>query len=461
MQLAHSLESAHAVFLAAAEDESGPYTDTHGWTFTPSSFALLILELQALALIPFGITDIRPADGTEFYVWLSRMPSPENVESRRIELLRQIIVEREEQVKKIQMIRGTAMPPPRGAPEPEEPQQPTVVAIIPLYNGAPWIRDSLRSVLQQSHPADEIIVVDDGSTDDGPEIVEQIRCEHPQVTLLHMSQPGHNGGQSAARNFGVAHSKSDIIALLDQDDVWYANHIKVLYETMIEAGDEAEIGWLYSDLDEVDEHLNLVHRNYLTGLHATHPKIDLIQCLIGDMFVLPSSSFIVRRAFDDVGGFDERLSGYEDDDLFLRMFRRGWTNIYVNRPLTKWRIHTGSSSYSPRMAKSRRVYMRKLIDQFPDDPARVRYYRRDVIAPRFLPQFLAEYLIALKTDDEVHIQDCWDHLIELTGYLPENRKKMKLKAILWALRSPQFARRVTRIYTDTLPVRPLARWVFS
>ena len=89
-----------------------------------------------------------------------------------------------------------------------------IAAIIPLYNGAPYIHEAIENVLRQTLPPTEIIVVDDGSTDNGPQIVEQLAREHP-IKLLHRP----NGGQSSARNFGIAQSNCDLIAMLDQDDV--------------------------------------------------------------------------------------------------------------------------------------------------------------------------------------------------------------------------------------------------
>ncbi len=93
------------------------------------------------------------------------------------------------------------------------------------------------------------------------------------------------------------------------------------------------------------------------------------------MFILPSASLFAKTTFLKVGAFDERLSGYEDDDLFLRMFIAGFQRLYLkNVAVTRWRTHSSSTSYSARMAKSRMIYFQKLV-MFPDDPRLDRFGR--------------------------------------------------------------------------------------
>jgi glycosyltransferase involved in cell wall biosynthesis len=261
----------------------------------------------------------------------------------------------------------------------------SIVAIIPLYNGRKFIEESIDSVLAQTRPPDEFIVVDDGSTDGGAEVVRKIAADKG-ITLLHKP----NGGQSSARNFGVAKSKSSLIALLDQDDIWYPHHLERLVKPFHKDRDR-QLGWSYSNLDEIDEEGNFVKCKFLDQMPVSHPKRSLFACLSDDMFVLPSASLISRDAFIKVGGFDERLSGYEDDDLFLRLFRAGYDNVYINEALSKWRIYSSSTSYSPRMLKSRIVYAEKLFAEFPDNPVLNRFCSRDLLAPRFSRNMLGDY----------------------------------------------------------------------
>jgi glycosyltransferase involved in cell wall biosynthesis len=271
----------------------------------------------------------------------------------------------------------------------------SIVAIIPLYNGARWIEGTIRSVFAQTLQPDEFIVVDDGSTDDGAgvAIVERLARERP-IRLLRKP----NGGQSSARNFGIKHSTSALIALLDQDDLWYPGHLATLVKPFREPSG-IPLGWVYSELAEIDESGGMMRHSILNGSPIEHPKRTLLACLSQEMFILPSASLISREAFEAVGGFDERLCGYEDDDLFLRLFRAGYGNIFFGESLSAWRIYAGSTSYTERMAKSRRIYMNKLINLYPDDKHRGLHYRRHCIVPRFLRCNVFAYRQALRIKD--------------------------------------------------------------
>jgi glycosyltransferase involved in cell wall biosynthesis len=299
----------------------------------------------------------------------------------------------------------------------------SIAAVIPLYNGAPYIEEAIRSVMAQTVQADEILVVDDGSTDQGPQIANRFGVAN--LTLIWQE----NAGQSAARNRGVRHSTSSLIAFLDQDDAWYPHHLQELLKPF--SKDRGiPLGWSYSNLDEIDEKGRLVNRGALDRLSTTHPKRSLITCLGEDMFILPSASLISREAFDAVGGFDERLSGYEDDDLFLRMFRAGYDNVYINRSLSKWRIYHSSSSFSARMRESRLIYFNKLRQEFPENRMMNTNYVRDIIAPRFIRSTLAEYERSVSAGNKERMRHASQDLRVVSRYL---RKRHRFVVMIFSL----------------------------
>lgn len=298
----------------------------------------------------------------------------------------------------------------------------SVAAVIPLYNGAPFIREAIESVLNQTVQPDEIIVVNDGSTDEGPNIVaEMARC-HP-ITLLHKA----NGGQSSARNMAILHSRCTHIALLDQDDAWYEDHIEILRRPFMD-GKIRRLGLVYGNLDQIDRAGHLIQESCLDVVPSPQPKRSLLDCLRHDMFILPGASLVSRQAVIDLGMFDERLSGYEDDDLFVRLFSAGYRSVYINQPVSRWRIYSGSASFSARMAESRIIYFRKLLESYPDDPSIDLYWGRHVIAPRFMALVRHEFIRGSKTHDVQRMKQSW---ADIRTIAPTLRRRVRMRIRLW------------------------------
>lgn len=390
------------------------YHDIHCGVFTPASLRLLLESVIDLSLSEFTILEVSDTVSNEFFVHLLKADRPEHIATEIRSDNRTILA--------WQMIReaatvatDTASASARAAGI-SRTRQPSIAAIIPLYNGEQWIGECLASVFAQTRPADEVIVVDDGSTDGSLERVREFAQSH-RLTVLHKE----NEGQSAARNYGVAHATADLVAFLDQDDVWYPPHLERL-EREYRNHRGSSFGWVYSNLDRISSEGLLVSRSFLNELGSAHPKRDVTSCLLQDMFILPSASLISRAAFEAVGGFDPRLSGYEDDDFFLRMFQAGYDGHYVDECLSQWRIHGASSSYSFRMARSRRVYAQKLIAAFPDNPRLNLHYVSDVIAPRFVGRAFADVVAALRDGNLVDFPEFISELRELTPRLRPHQR---------------------------------------
>ena len=331
-------------------------------------------------------------------------------------------------------------------------EDPAITAVIALYNGAPFIEEALDSVFAQTAPPARIIVVDDGSTDDGAAIVERIvqkrivqkhgaqkreaQKRGAQDRAIHLIRKS-NGGQSAARNLGIAQAGTPLIALLDQDDVWYPEHLARLAAPFREKQDTS-LGWVYSNVDTVDRHGRPITRRFLdTHPRIEHPKRTLAGCLAHNMAVVPSASLLSRAAFETVGGFDERLIGYEDDDLFLRLFRHGFGNVYLPESLTQWRVFSGSTSWSPHMRRSRMVYFRKLAETFGQEGPRGHAHVRNIIAPRFLKEVLADHARALREGDAAARDSTMEHLDALLPWL-KAPVRLPLRAMMPLLRLTRF-----------------------
>jgi glycosyltransferase involved in cell wall biosynthesis len=320
---------------------------------------------------------------------------------------------------------------------------PTVSVVTPFCNGARYLSDALATVAKQTRLPSEMILVDDGSTDGSADLVARFDAPFPKRLL---QQP--NGGQSAARNRAAMAATGKYLAFLDHDDIWHPRHIEILVGIL--EGD-AGLGWAYSNIDEMDHDGRVVHLKLLRQLNpeVEHPKTSIYNMLKADMFIFPSAAVVRRDAFLAIGGFDDRLSGYEDDDLFLRMFRAGWGNSYTDDSLMRYRRHTASSAFSDRMWQSRDIYAAKLAAEFPDDPDLSRFFVRDVIAPRFFRTGVSEYLRHLARQ---HFDLCPKALaVAKQNFLKCRyplRRRMRWHLILALMRYPLLFRHIYQLVRD-------------
>ncbi|HEX7834277.1 MAG TPA: glycosyltransferase [Pseudolysinimonas sp.] len=303
---------------------------------------------------------------------------------------------------------------------------------MPLYNGELWVEQALSSILAQTLPPDEIVIVDDGSTDGGIEIVRAIAAKNPKIRIVSQI----NAGQSAARNLAISLTECAYVALIDQDDVWYPNHLEELMEA-VRTHQGLRLGWVYSDFDDIDVAGALVQRDFIEHGTTQNPKRDLVQVLREGFTIQPSATLITRAAILAVGGFDERLSGYEDDDLFLRIFLANYDNVYLPYPTSQWRIHETSGGGSARMESSLKIYGDKLIDMFPNDRWRGFYYRSDVIAPRIINTWLQMYVRASRYKNKAKMKLYAREAAQLVRHL-RPRARLTFAPILLVLRNPLF-----------------------
>ena len=266
-----------------------------------------------------------------------------------------------------------------------------VSVVIAFYNGSRWIERALESVRDQTVQPQEVIVVDDGSSKDESEFLSGIRQKFNFRILKQ-----ENAGQSAARNFGISEASSEYICLLDQDDYYFPNHIKDLVE--VADFDHPRFGFAYGDLWRIDESDRVLAHSCI-NIESQHPHTQLKTLIRTNMYILPSATLIKKSAFLDIGGFDAELRGYEDDDLFLRMFVAGYINSFTPKAVTVWTVNNSSTSFSESMARSRFLYCKKLIESFTEGSVPGLRIFGDLIHPRFGLYFIDGVLGAILEGD--------------------------------------------------------------
>jgi glycosyltransferase involved in cell wall biosynthesis len=188
---------------------------------------------------------------------------------------------------------------------------PAVTVVLPMYNAAATIDATIESVLAQSFERFELIVVDDGSTDDSLRCVIKYAQDDPRLRLVSRT----NGGVSAARNLGASLGSAPLIAFIDADDLWdqskLTKHVEMHHEHPRLAASYARIAFIAEDA---------VGLSGAQTLSSLCPHMPMLLDVLGDNPVCTTSNFVVRRDwFEMLGGFNEDLSFAEDQDLVARL----------------------------------------------------------------------------------------------------------------------------------------------
>lgn len=208
----------------------------------------------------------------------------------------------------------------------------TVSVVIPAYNQSQFLGEAIRSVITQDYPDTEIIVVDDGSTDETPLVAAQFG---ERVRYIRQ----RNGGLSAARNTGIRAARGEYIALLDADDFWQPGFLP---EVVRHLDNNHRLGAVHTGQKFVDRQGKPL---YQYGVE-TVPDHRLYDRLLDGEFFGADSVLVRRECFDRVGLFDEELRGSEDWDMWLRVSRE-FRFAGIPKPLLNYRMHGDNMSADP------------------------------------------------------------------------------------------------------------------
>lgn len=206
--------------------------------------------------------------------------------------------------------------------------RPKVSVIITTFNRANYIRQAIESVFNQSYQDFEIIVIDDGSTDNTREILKKYNNK-----IRYLFQ--ENRGLAYSRKLGASLSKGNYIAFLDSDDVWLPEKLKIQVDTLDKDPELALVcseSYVINDSGEIVGHLKRTSRD----------KESYINLFERD-FILTLTVIVRRQCYNDIGGFDETLLGVDDYDCWLRLASK-YKFKYLDFPLSKYRIHEHNMS---------------------------------------------------------------------------------------------------------------------
>lgn len=288
---------------------------------------------------------------------------------------------------------------------------PLVSVIIPAYNAERFIGKTLQSVLSQTYINIEIIVVDDGSLDKTPEIVESFAKIDNRVILLKQS----NQGVATARNLAIAKSLGEYIAPVDADDIWYPQKIEKQLQCLLNA--DSSVGLVYAWSAIIDEADAIIGEyNYWSYLNTNSVEGDVYERILYTNFLGNASVPLIRRVcFETVGDYNSELKehnaqGCEDLDIYLRIAEH-YKFCVVRDFLVGYRQVNGSMSSSYiSMEKSYDLVMKNSRERHPEIPNYIFYWSASYF----------QYYLALRS---FKCDDYWNTILYLY-------KAVRLDAIL-------------------------------
>lgn len=209
-----------------------------------------------------------------------------------------------------------------------------ISVIMPCYNAAPFIEEAISSVLQQTYPDAQIIVIDDGSDDATPDIIRNLAATHPdRITLLHQDHQG----PYPARNLGLRHARGNYIAFLDADDWWREDCLERLLRALQDSSaDLAYCGW-----QNVGEYTS----NSEPYIPPAYEEQDTVSAFLRSCPWPIHAALVRRTVLDAVQGFSERCFSSMDYDLWLRILAHTRNIVRVPEVLAFYRWH-GSGQIS-------------------------------------------------------------------------------------------------------------------
>lgn len=234
-----------------------------------------------------------------------------------------------------------------------------VTALIPTYNSERYIRETVESVLAQTYPVHEVIVVDDGSTDQTQQVLASYgdRIRYIRQT---------NAGPPTARNTGLVHATGDVIALLDSDDLWVPTKTERQVEYLQR---HPSCGLVYTDMKTFDDR-GIIEESVKISRNLNLPSGHIFQEMFAETLFQTSAVLVRKSCLDQVGGFDTSLRMGDDYELFLRVARH-FELGYIDEPLVLYRQHAtqGTRTWGKQLQGGvpwEFLVLKKIVDRYPE-----------------------------------------------------------------------------------------------
>jgi len=229
---------------------------------------------------------------------------------------------------------------------------PRVSVVIPLYGEFRWLRAALKSLLEDGFSDWEAVLIDDGSPA-SPEPHLRDFLADPRFRSFRKPHSGIAG----ARNEGARESRGEWIAFLDQDDITLPGRFGRQLASAETVPEPGKVAVVYSDYERIDEQGVLIDRYVSREV----PAEGLPGAILGDRGPVALGTALIRREWlERAGGFDARIPGFDEGDLFLRIAREGGVFLYAPGVVHRWRNHPGNTMKTLAFEKARMAYVEKV-----------------------------------------------------------------------------------------------------
>ncbi|MFH1308706.1 MAG: glycosyltransferase [Patescibacteria group bacterium] len=229
-----------------------------------------------------------------------------------------------------------------------------VSVIIPTYNHAEFLERAIKSVLDQTFQDFEIIVVDDGSTDNTKAVVNKLKNQDYKIKYICQK---NSGGPSSPKNRGIKSSKGEYIAFLDSDDEWFPDKLEKQIKLFKQA--DASCGLVTCNAIIIDK-----DGNELAKYKTPKYKEPLKELLKLDYIFSNSSIILSRRVINKVGYYDEKLKTREDWEMWIRILNFGFSFNFTEEFLFKYRVHNKNISKEINFSKKNIEYYEYIFQKY-------------------------------------------------------------------------------------------------
>jgi GT2 family glycosyltransferase len=237
----------------------------------------------------------------------------------------------------------------------------TFSVVIPAYEAARNLGETIRSVLAQTRQDFEVIVVDDGSRDATSAVAEAIAAEDDRVKLYQQA----NAGPSAARNRGISAGDSEYVSMLDSDDLWLPDYLAEMGRAL-DLNPQASFAytdaWVFEEASGRFQKATATARQRPPTETLSHERF--VARLMQDNFIF-SSVTVRRSALEQVGGFDPNIAYSEDYELWLRMVISGFEAVGVAEPLAIKRDRPDSRTFDEGARGANAMVFRAVLERHP------------------------------------------------------------------------------------------------